>query len=907
MPVEWIPIAVASIAGLSAVIAQAWANRGEPAAIKRIKLLSEAIVSMPETDAGAQRLAEARTKMAARLAASLIGVSGVARFFRVVGWPTTVIGSLIFAAWVVLAMLNPSLAMQNVFRDALNVGLTLIIVGSVSLVYSAIWPQFDRAMDSLFEVARQIVKERGSREPERAPRVSAREDHRKVANMEPLTDDSASWTWMSDDPLDEPRDDPRWRYFDRTAFVSTISEAINRARSQSTSSVFGLIGSWGSGKSTVITSLSRHLKDSNWRVHHFNPWLYSDADSLKWGFFSDLRGAVPAGDQWNDARKNLGLLRDAVIPLAALANVFGPDFGSAAKHLFDPNRLSATKMRDKVAEQLEGLLRPVLIVLDDLDRLSSAELLEVFKLVRFTGRLPNVYYLLCYDEHTLVDLLEKTDLVGERNDRRALDYLEKIVQLRFDIPPLREDLVEELFEIALNGVVQKSGGFIAREDESRLVELQRSGLVGRLTTPRAIRHLFAQLEAFLPSVLPEVNLVDFVLVTWVRTFEPGLYAQLQTERAFLLHGNTEFEFDKKKALEVRKQRLADILSRAKVAGANLDTVQAVLQALFPIVRKTVQEQDYSGSSGPGSQRISDEYYFDRYFNFGVPNDDLPDATVRDALGELTATADEGSTQEKVEAHLRSHPRRTIQKLDRERERNPEQSAALVHWSLQMFSDLPEQHGWGAPRDLLTQFLAELLSDADEGQYPIFSSAAFGGGTETAYMLLDASRTLVGRSLGDGNEIKRWNARGELLQGLALRELPSFLEGLTARPILEIEGYARSLFVLLGILDPSGAKALVERRIEQNIWVSLDVVAFLVGSSVPSGSGPDVTPSISELDPAWINTFIDLEKARLEAAQQIDTADNLSELHRADATPSNRRAYVLAWFKAHSVDDVELSD
>jgi predicted KAP-like P-loop ATPase len=76
-----------------------------------------------------------------------------------------------------------------------------------------------------------------------------------------------------------------------------------------------------------------------------------------------------------------------------------------------------------------------LIILDDLDRLEPAELLLTFKLVRLVGRLPNVYYLLTYDERTLVDVLKRTDLVGEE-DGRAQAYLEKMIQVRLDIPPL---------------------------------------------------------------------------------------------------------------------------------------------------------------------------------------------------------------------------------------------------------------------------------------------------------------------------------------------------------------------------------------------------------------------------------------------------------------------------------------
>ena len=77
------------------------------------------------------------------------------------------------------------------------------------------------------------------------------------------------------------------------------------------------------------------------------------------------------------------------------------------------------------------------MVLDDIDRLHAEELLMVFKLVRLVGRLPNVYYLLAYDEATVLAVITNTKLAGNDMDR-ARRYLEKMVQLRLVVPPINE-------------------------------------------------------------------------------------------------------------------------------------------------------------------------------------------------------------------------------------------------------------------------------------------------------------------------------------------------------------------------------------------------------------------------------------------------------------------------------------
>jgi hypothetical protein len=714
--------------------------------------------------------------------------------------------------------------------------------------------------------------------------------------VESMTEDPTTWTWMSDDPLRNFEEDPRSHYFDRTAFVTTTAGAIQAARDQSKSSVFGLIGAWGSGKTTIIASLAAQLESSNWRVHHFNPWLYSDADSLRWGFFSELREAMPSGSKWTSTRRNLEKLRDAVVPLTKLVGALGPDVSGAAEYLLNPERFSATKMRETVAKHLEKLTHPVLVVLDDLDRLTSLELLETFKLVRFIGRLPNVYYLLCYDEETLVDLLENTDLVGDRHDRRALDYLEKIVQLRFDIPPLRVDLVEKLFEVALRGVLKKNRLSLTSRDEARLVELIGSGLVTRLSTPRAIRNLFAQLDAFMPSVANEVDSVDFVLLTWIRTFEPGLYGHLQSYRDFLIHGSIGFEFDEKKAIEKRNARLQDFLERGGITAAQTPAVVNMLQALFPVVGRIANGQSTANLPRPDARRIADDFYFDRYFNFGVPADDLPDATVRKALAELGQISTPSTAA--LESHLASDTRRTIQKIEQERAHTPEASAAIVRWAQDQYSLLPEQNGWSTPRDQLASFLAGPLVDANIATCPDFIREALLAGNESTYMFLDSTRYLVNRHLGSGDEIRLWNQRGEMLQAEILAKLPSFINAATTKPVFDLDPSVWRLIFTLGGLDGEAATKLIRARVDDGTWSVLDVAARLVGTVVPSGSGSDAISSISEFDEDSASTFLDVPQARADLAVQISSAGELEPLRRAEASPENRRAYVLAWFKAH---------
>ncbi|WBM79863.1 hypothetical protein KIV56_17095 [Cryobacterium breve] len=273
--------------------------------------------------------------------------------------------------------------------------------------------------------------------------------------------------------------------------------------------------------------------------------------------------------------------------------------------------------------------------------------------------------------------------------------------------------------------------------------------------------------------------------------------RLQGQREFLVGGSIGlgFDFDKNNALEKRKARLAEILKGGDVTGAHATVTVSVLQALFPAIARIMNDQETSNLPRLDARRIADDFYFDRYFNFGVPGDDLPDATVRTALNELGRLAT--ASTERLEEHLASDTRRTIQKIERERAHTPEASAAIVRWALEQYMLLPEQNGWLSPRDQLANFLAGPLVDANTASYPDFVREALHAGIEPTYMLLDATRSLVGRYLGNGAEIRLWNQRGEKLQAELFAEFPKLITEAATKPVFDVHPYVLQAPIHLG--------------------------------------------------------------------------------------------------------------
>lgn len=418
------------------------------------------------------------------------------------------------------------------------------------------------------------------------------------------------WT---DDPITSAAQDR----LGRLELAKRVAKLIAETYSDDSSVVHGLVGPWGSGKSSVLALTELQLIDSDagWVVVRFSPWATSDLNGLLAEFYAALVEALPRKKGVANFKRGLGEVMAATAPLASVVGSLAgvASVGEAVKkggELIGREKSWSARFTD-ASKALKELGIKLLVVADDIDRLHGDELLNFLRLVRLVGRFPGLSYLIAYDEEGLLSSIEDAGSSVSGNER-AHDFLEKFVQYPIYLPPLIESQIIDGLNEALDPVIAASNHRFEAAD-GRLSFAR--AWVDLLDTPRAINRYAAQLRLILPLHRPgEVDLVDVVLLTLIRLHAPHVFESISRSKSLLTSTRSSKEaFD-----------WTPIVGDG-VPARSVRAIQELVARLFPAT------ENRGGAVDP--PRVGNADYFDRYFMQGIPDDDVADSTVRFAIDE----------------------------------------------------------------------------------------------------------------------------------------------------------------------------------------------------------------------------------------------------------------------------------
>ena len=239
-------------------------------------------------------------------------------------------------------------------------------------------------------------------------------------------------------------------------YVNILLEAINNFDASSPLTI-GIHGRWGSGKTSLMRMLEKRFEDDdNVKTIWFNAWRYSKEDIIWRAFIMKLLYKLSVFQK----------LKEADWP-----KVFGElikPFFSSNPNLGDIKEAFSYGQRiDSMDEFEKGFKKIVqdvvkdgrlIIFIDDLDRCLPEKTIEILEVIKLFLDVPRCVFVLGVER----EVIERGIEVRYKSREQGIpisgkDYIEKIIQVPFTLPPIREDDMTRFIESL--GISEKERGY----------------------------------------------------------------------------------------------------------------------------------------------------------------------------------------------------------------------------------------------------------------------------------------------------------------------------------------------------------------------------------------------------------------------------------------------------------------
>ena len=327
--------------------------------------------------------------------------------------------------------------------------------------------------------------------------------------------DKSSLDYFPDEPITHEDEDQ----MDRKQFIEGLYNQITKYP-LSDSFVFGLYGSWGEGKTSALYLLKNKLYENpSVIVFEYDPWYFSSPDKLIEGFYQGLYSSLNKIYFLPNIKKTIGKYQRL---LTSGLKLYGLNIE------LDWGNEILEELRKKIEDWILITGKKVIILMDDIDRLQGKnEILEIFKLVKLSGKFKNTIFVLSFDPNIIISYLKEEIFTDPA-------FLDKIIQAPIHLPAIDQDSIDRFLLYSEPEQSHYSGIdrlFQKQEIDQERVHafdkefpfLYKREIQKLFPTLRQAKRYLNALNSTLPSVKNEVDLQDFLILEIIRVFFPDLY------------------------------------------------------------------------------------------------------------------------------------------------------------------------------------------------------------------------------------------------------------------------------------------------------------------------------------------------------------------------------------------------
>ncbi|MDO4691635.1 MAG: P-loop NTPase fold protein, partial [Porphyromonadaceae bacterium] len=306
-------------------------------------------------------------------------------------------------------------------------------------------------------------------------------------------------------------------------YASLLVDKLIATDIQKHSYALGIVGEWGVGKTTFLEELKTHARNKA-EIVNFNPWMCRTPEQVILDFFASLKYQL--SPKYSSLSKSIKEYAKSVSSLT-----FTPYSIFTLNAILPSKEESLYVKKRNLSEKLLKLPKPVMVFIDDLDRLEREEIFEVLRLIRNTADLSNIIYVVAYDKDYVTSVLE------EKNIKDASSYLEKIFPVEIFLPKVEDYLI---WEVLGSDISQHSDRdfqnslfkYINKNDDRALI---LKILNSYRRAKRFSRLYMLNISYMKKQLLGEIKLIDLFWLTLLQVYDKRTYDSLAQDPSRLLY------------------------------------------------------------------------------------------------------------------------------------------------------------------------------------------------------------------------------------------------------------------------------------------------------------------------------------------------------------------------------------
>lgn len=409
----------------------------------------------------------------------------------------------------------------------------------------------------------------------------------------------------------------------RSTFSNKLAKAIYEYNDDS-GLVIGLFGKWGTGKTSVINMAEEELlrlsktDDNKPLIVKFSPWNYSNQDNLISLFFHSLNNKLQNSNneklkgKIGDFLKNYADAVDGLAVIPAIGPVLAPILKTILKVKGDKltKAPDLEESKDELKNALSDISSKIVVVIDDIDRLNNSQIRDIFQLVKQVGDFPNVIYVLLMDREVVSSALKEVHNIDGN------EYLDKIIQVPFEIPDISKEKLYEILREKLESIYTKLR-IKMKIDQIYMSYVLDNCVYPYVKTLRDVNRIINIFQFKYGALCEETAFDDMLALTTIEVKEPKLYNWVYDNKDNVC-GGFNHAFNKLNDKDFNYRSFYE--NEFSTMGINSNAAMNFLRTIFPTFADDINEHVYNYVSKDytrAGMRISHEEKFDLYFSFDI--------------------------------------------------------------------------------------------------------------------------------------------------------------------------------------------------------------------------------------------------------------------------------------------------